>query len=511
MINSTEKIRIISNYMRMALTVCIGLWMIRTFVVISPDAYAVIALVATSVGVSGMLQEMVRGAMVPELGLAYHGRDFNVFRQTFSTAFVLSLIAAAFGAGVLITFYLVVDQLSIAEGLRDAAAILLLTRAAQVFVAILLAPAVNLLPVQGRMVAHNVWMMLERAAEAFAVAIVVFMWTTPDTALLLTRFAYLSAIFMVLVSMGWAAHGLLCDRRVSFSPALIRRDAVRQVAKTVGWNGFVVVSFNLYLRFDLFLMNILFGVAGTVIFGLASQLASYVRQLSIGFAQGFDAVMAKAKSNAPSGSAATQDLVDKISMLQAQIIFPATAFMLVNSEDFFKVWIGDRLHDMEGGVDAVILTFDILVVGIAARGLSEGWMKFLSGTGEVRAYAPVLLAGAVFNPVAIFILLQIMPAGNGYLSAAISFSLLMFIIHLLVLPKIVARHTRSSVSHVVRGFWRPFALAITASLLCMLVFRFADWGAWGRLLGSGAIFGIVCGPDFIMTFLGRGRRGGNMP
>ena len=495
MVLSTEQIRILSNYFRMLFTVVLGLWLVRILVDISPDVYAVIVLMGTSVGVAGMLTEMVRGTMVPELSLALNSGIPRKFETTLSSSFILSILAAIFAVFILSLFYYFLTSFSIPQHLLAAAKIFLLTRMVSVFIAIAVAPATNLLPITNRMISYNFWRVLERAAEVLSAFSIWYFFSDELPAVMLEYFAYTSLVATTLVIMSWALHGYYCQSTARIKLSAVSLSEVKNITKTAGWNGFVVLSMNLYFRFDVFLMNILFGVTGTFIFGIATQLVNYTRQLTIGLVQGLDAVAAKLHSNKKSGAPENPvNLLLITSHMQALLTLGGAVFILMNTKDLFFVWLGDRINASEGTYSSIVLICQIMLVGISARSLSEGWMKFLSGSGNVKKYGPTLLIGAVFNPVLIAGLYFLLPVEYKILSIPISFSVLLLIVHLVALPKIVTKHFEITHNELFQPFKIPLLLAVLAALFDVFVDMFILESEFARLAVSAVVFSIVFGP-----------------
>lgn len=493
-----ERLRVLSNYLRMAVTVVLSLWLVRIFVHLSPGVYAVVVLVATSSGLAGMLKEMVRGTMIPELGLAYHGKDREGFATVYSSAFVLSAIAGLFGVIVLALVYWSLNSFSIAPELAGGAGALLLTRMVSTFVSILLAPAQNLLPVTGRNGLHNTYQAIERAAELAAVLLAILI-AGSSHAEVLVQFAWISMVTLSAVSVAWAIHGGLAPGFPRFG--LVKAGALRGIAKTIGWNGFVVASFNLFMRFDVFFMNIYFGIAGTFAFGLASQLLSYSRQLTMGLVQGFDASVARLVSKGGATSRDARLALAKMDGLQALTIFASSAFLVLNAPAIFRFWLGSAVAADEAVLQQIVTTFQLMVPGIVARSLSEGWMKYLSGAGAVRRYAPYLLIGALLNPPLVLLLAYALPGPAAFYCAAIAFSALMMLSQLVVLPVVLARALGEGVLQVFRPFAMPLVVVATGVAANLAAWQLTDFNVHADLAMSALAIGLASGPVFLRKLL----------
>ena len=93
-----------TNYMRLCLTFVLGLWLVRLLLAMGEGVYAVIAIVGAVIGIANILQEMVRGTVVPIVGLAWHNVDKERFSETYTAAWLLSFIAAIFSTLIVLIF-----------------------------------------------------------------------------------------------------------------------------------------------------------------------------------------------------------------------------------------------------------------------------------------------------------------------------------------------------------------------------------------------------------------------
>ncbi len=501
---TAEQIRILSNYARMAITVVMGLWLVRIFTGISQDVFTVVALVATSTGMAGMLKEMVRGTMVPELGLALHGKSEVEFEEVFSSAFFLSFVAALFSVAVLSVVLFFLDRFSIPADLFAAAVTLVLTRMASTFVAVLVAPATNLLPVTGNNGLHNIYQTLERLGELCAALAAVSL--ASGAGAIVEIFAWLSFAAIIAVNMAWAWHGVRISRQKWPRPTMVSLPEVWKMAATVGWNGFVVLAFNFYMRFDLLFVSWYFGLAGAFAFAIASQLLNYMRQLTIGLVQGMDAAIARQVAVERVVTPKTRKFIATTGTMQALVILSAAGFLAVNASAVMALWLGPGFVAGSATASQMVMLFLVMIPGMVARGLSEGWMKVLSGIGEVRAYGPLLLIGSLFNPLAVYALSKWLPADISYLGVAIAFSALMIVSHAVALPLKTSRTLKVPLSELLRPFARPALLAIAATAVSWLVHRYLPWHSAIELLLSAAIFAVAMGIPFARALLRMGRQ-----
>ncbi len=490
--------RIISNYLRMAVTFSLGLWFVRLMIEMDESVFAVVTLVGASVGISGMLREMMRGSIIPELGLAWHSGDMDRFSETFATSFWLSLFAAFIAMLILGLIYVFLPSLSIPPELLPAAGIFLLSRMAHTFIAIALAPCTNLLPITGRMGQMNFWMTTERTLEVLGAFFVLVVFTDTGAAEQLELFAYISAAAMVFTTLCWAFDGMRSNQHFRIRPNQATRSKARDIASTMSWNGFVVVAMNLYERFDMFFMNIFFGVAGTVIFGIATQLLAYLRMLTVGLVQGLDATMSRLSSTTNDKDAQINTLLSNTGRLEGLTTLSAASLLFVHSGTVIDLWVGSRLNDPTMLPQAALI-FQIMLTGMIARSLSEGWMKYLSGVGKVRTYGPLLLVSALTNPILVFVLFNYLPQDIAYLCAALAYTLLLSLTHALFLPRVVSLETGLSLTSLWKPKVLPLALAVCATVICYLISMIWNLTPTNYLIASIGVYGVVFGPFFLRS------------
>jgi len=490
--------RILSNYARMILNFALGIWLVRILISIDEGVYAVVILLGTSVGISGMLREAVRAAMVAELGLALHGGREGEFETVYASAFVISAVAAVGTVLILFGFYLAFSAFDIPEALTGAAAIFLACRAAAAFVAVLFAPTTNLLPITGRMGEMNFWLLMERVAEVGAALAVSLFMEGRGSAAQLAGFAIVSSILMVVVDTGWILSPMLRDRR--FRPDFAKADfgTIAGIRGTIGWNGFVVAAMNLYTPFMTLVMNMVFGVGATVVFGVAMQLLAYIRQSVMGVAFGIDAVFTRLARQSASDR---NRLSDRITGLQAAVVLALCSWASLNIDPILRLWLGDRLSDPATQIPAVGLTFNLLTAGIVARSVTEGWMKFLTGIGRVESYGPLLLKGAILNPPLIAVAIALAPPSLAPYAPSIVFSILLVAVHLGFLPRVMGRESERSALQVLKPLAVPVLLTAASTVLALVLITMVDVTPLVRLGTTAAAIGFVFAPYLVANLM----------
>jgi len=138
------------------------------------------------------------------------------------------------------------------------------------------------------------------------------------------------------------------------------------------------------------------------------------------------------------------------------------------------------------------------MVGIVARSITEGWMKYLSGIGEVRAYGPLLLKGAIFNPPLMFLLITSLPQEYAIFGPAIAFSALLFVVHLVFLPNVVSRFLDTGVLALLQPVLLPLLLNLLAAVLSWLASQYVVSSQGTAMMISLGIYAVLLVPYFMI-------------
>lgn len=492
--------RVATNYIRMIASFLLGIFLLRLLLTFGEGVFAAVALTASSIGVAAILKESVRGATIPELGISYHSGDIAAFRNAYASSFAISLIAGLFGVLVLGLFWLFLDSFSIDDELRTATALFIVTRMVSTFVSIAASPIMNMLPVTGRMVSYNFWLMMDRVAEVGAAYCVFLVWTGASGADVLLWFGILSMVSMSVVAVLGAVHSMSANR--DFIPDLKRVSFGRigQVFRSVGWNGAAVASVNLYLRFDVFAVNIFYGVGGTVIFGIASQLAAYTRQITMGLITGLDAVVSKsASAKDDQARSRITDINVRTTELQAISLFGAAAFIILHARWIIEFLFSDRLSEPASQVPVITASFLFLMVGMIARGLSEGWMSILAGSGRIRDYALPVFIGALLNPILVIACYFLLNSAEGLLSVSIVFMILNIVFHMIAVPYVTAKFLQAPFPALIKPMLVP-GLVVLASTGAVALAHSYIADPDHRVAFTILVFGVILGPWFLLAF-----------
>lgn len=481
----SQIVRVLANFTRLFTGFAIGLILIRLLLGLGQEVYGVIAVLTAGVGMAEMLRGMLRMAIVPQLGQALHGEDPQRFERAYNSALVLSAGCGLLTLPGFLGLSLALSWLDIPPALFGAARIFIWLAALQSLVCIVTDPVLNLLIVTERMVAYNLSLIATRLAQLFAAigTLVFFSERGPETVLI--GYGVLLAAGNLTLALAISTGLIVANRRFRPRPGLASRAEIRSVLGYFGWNAIYVVALNLHGRLNIVISNVVFGLAAGMLYSIAFQLSSYIGQLSQGLVLGLDAVSARKSRQAVSDLArlATHQM-----LLQSMVILPATAGVLLATEDIIRVWIGNRLEDPQRAIPSIALLCGFLVTGVAAQSLSEGWMKILAGAGRVRAYSPFVLAGGMLNPALIALLLVFLPESQRHLAPAYTFCAIFVFVHAVALPMIASRFLGCSVFHLYRPCAGPL-LCLALALGAARVFR----DGVPPFLGLPGLFWIFCG------------------
>ncbi|MDX1928110.1 MAG: oligosaccharide flippase family protein [Pirellulaceae bacterium] len=452
--------RVASNYLRLLTTFIIGLVVVRLQLRLGEDAFAFITLMLSNIGIALLLKEVVRAGVIPALGAAYHDDAHDNFRSVFNSALVVSFVVGIATAVLFLSSMAFIPFLSIPEELHGAARYFIAVSAVGAFTTIVLSPVFHLYVVAERMIAYNVWLMLDRAGDLLAVIITICIAWNGSASQPIVCYVTLATASEVILGVVSAYFALRATPRAQIALRTSSRKSITEFTRSAAWIVVTTVAMNLYTRVDTLLMNLYFGLPGTLVFGLATQATYYIRQLVMGVVSGVDAVSARVAKR--ESHANMLQLIRNSTSLQAIVIFPMMFSLMIFAEDLVALWVGSRLDDPDKTIPTIATMIRVLTVGVASRSLSEGWMSILNGAGKVDRYARFIIVGGVLNAsVALGVLLMFDTDTLFYAPAWIC-SIVLFAVHLVVIPVVVAREYKESVWSIVS----PLVLPFIASLVC---------------------------------------------
>lgn len=487
----------------MAITFIVGIWLLQIFLGFGEAVYAVIVLTGSSIGIAEILKETIRGATIPELGKSYHSKNDRYFKEIYSSTLLLSLISACFSTLILSLFVVFLDYFSIPENLVSATKYYIATRMICVFLSIALAPVLNIMPISGRMMSYNVWLTLDRASDLASALIVGYLLFSASGAEQLILFSTISLVLKIMVLFFATVWTTRSDRRFIPSPQLISLAHLKKVGKLIGWNAAAVISVNLYLRFDIIAVNILYGIKATVIFGLASQLAAYVNLSSMGLVSGLDAVVTQSSNDENKAQKRGVHALSKaIVELQALILGFLVVLLILHTEFIISLLFADRLSS-NIDIQMIVICFFMLMTGMIARGMSEGWMGILTGMGNIKSYAIPVLIGAMLNPVLVIIIGHFYKLESGLYGICFVFLILNIFFFMYYVPKVTAGTLAVRTSDLTKPILLPLVLTTIATLIAYFAGKLAD-AEPARFLFTIVIASLTIGIYFtvrILTFL----------
>lgn len=502
-------IRITSNYTRLLTTFVLGLFLVRLQLLgLGEDGLALITLLGSTVGLAAMLQVIVASSMVRELGSAHHSNDQAAFLTTYNSALVLSLVIATISAVLFAIIWLILPLLNVPPELLGPARWLVFAKGAETFAVIAMAPAFNMYKITERMVAHNLFTTLGRASY-FAVALILFgLLGLRDPARGLTLFAIISSAIFILTQCVGTLLMVIGDRRLLPRPRLATRAATRSIIGVGGWNSLFITAMQLHFPVDALVMNLVFGLRGNLIWGLASQMTSYVRMLTVGMTEGVEAVAARVSTVGTNRAAAVRQLAHQSTRLHGLVAFPAALTVIVFAEPLLNLWIGDRIDQATRAENlAFIATLvRVLSIGLLIRAISDNWQHILYGAGFVKDFALYTLAGGLLNPFLAVALIWILPESIDYTGPAVGYSFIMFVFHFILLPLAAARKLETRYFQLLSGLARPALVTLACAGIYLIAVILIERWTIIPLAITLAIFGLAYGLGALWFILSRAER-----
>lgn len=466
--------RVASNYARLLTTFVIGLVVVRLQLRLGEDAFAFITLMLSNIGIALLLKEVVRAGVIPALGAAYHDDDHDNFRSVFNSALVVSFVVGVATAVLFLSSTVFIPFLSIPEELYSAARYFIALSAIGAFTTIVLSPVFHMYVVAERMVEYNFWLILDRAGDLLAVIITLSIAWNGSPSQPIMCYVTLATASEVIVGVVSACFALRATPRARFALQTSSRKSISEFTRSAAWIVVTTIAMNLYTRVDMLLMNIYFGLFGTLVFGLATQATYYIRQLVMGVVSGVDAVSARVAKR--ESHADMLQLIRNSTSLQAVVIFPMMFSLMLYAEELVGLWVGGRLKDPDSTIPMIATMIRVLTVGVASRSLSEGWMSILNGAGKVDRYARFIIIGGLLNASIGLGVLWFMDAVTLFYVPAWICSFVLFVVHLVVIPVVIACEYEESVWAILSPLLSPFVASVVCCLAAVNVARFVQSG-----------------------------------
>lgn len=493
--------RIGTNYVRLGISVVLGLAIVPMLLGrLGPEAYGLIGLLGSTIGLAALLQVVVKESMVRELGAAFHESPER-FVGAYNTAILLCLAIAGLCAVLFAGVWLAAPLLKIPHDLLGAARWLVVARGIETAVVIASAPAQRMYLITERMRLANLWLLSDAVSRFIAVLWVITLAAGLARPEALVAYAWIASGIMILLVL--VSSVVITFLEPATLPRLetANRAALRSLLTVGGYNTMTQFANNLHLRFGQILMNLFLGLDFNAVFAIAIVLASYTRMVATGVTGGVDAVATRLSARAVGGQ--MKVLLRHSTRLHALVSLPVAAAVLFLAEAVIEVWLGRRLPDPAAAAMTANLA-RLVVVGAAARAIGDGWLKILYGGGHIRSYARTVIGAGLATPIGAVILLVTLPDAVRYLGPAIAFSVVLLTLNLALIPRITARSLGLTVREVLEPIARPAVatLAIVPLLIAANViiidWNFISLGAVGAASGSlyaGLAWAIVVAPD----------------
>tara|TARA_B100000959_G_C14938741_1_gene606855 strand:+ start:1 stop:1236 length:1236 start_codon:yes stop_codon:yes gene_type:complete len=358
---------------------------------------------------------------------------------------------------------------------------------------VLLAPTINMLVVREQFFWHNAWTVGRRSAYLIATIIPFLLLGVTDIPKGLVIFGNIGLIVNIVVTLVLVIGFILYDNRMFPTFRGSTPEAMKKVAGTFGWNSGVVLAMNLHERFANFIMNYFFGLWGNAVFSLSLRLVSYIRMASLGLTFGLDSVSARISSSEDKSS--LQSMFKHSTRMLGFVSFPAMVVVFVLAEPLLRMWVGRSVENPAEVLPATEILVKIMVIGLACRAVSDGWMKLFYGAGHIRKYAPYVFAGGLFNPILSILLIFLLPSSMSFMGAAIAYSVVYLVVHVVIMPVVTGSSVGLTFSTIIRPTLRPLiiAIAVTPALFVAPLFSETPVLDWTGVIAGVCCYGLVYG------------------
>lgn len=483
-------LRMLGNYVRLFITVCIGLMLVRVILEgWGNDAWALIALLGGTLGIAAMLQDIVRQSMIRELGSALHSGDEDHFLSTYNSSLVITACVGVITCITIMIIVVILPLFKIPDELLEVARWLVVAKGIETVFAVLVGAPMNMYIATERMALSNLWIVVQRTCPIATAVWIIMVQGIEDPINGLKTYAVVSSSLFVAVTTVAVLLVMALDRRLIPRLGLVSKKAIKELLHIGGWNAVAVTSLGMHIRIDAILMNLFLGLGGNLIYGFTSQLTSYVRMLAMGVSYGLDAVTTRITSN--EGDAVLKDLCFHITRLNSCIAMPAAAGLFILAEPILTIWVGDRMGDPTTELPMTATLIRVMSVGMVIRALTDGWIKILYGAGHVSKYAPLILGAVVANPILAIVLYFVLPESIRFTFAVSAYSAVYLIANLGLLPRLMGKLMGCGAISILTPMLRP--LIVTAFSMMGLAFAVSQFEQWSlaRLFGVSACYGMV--------------------
>lgn len=498
-----------ASWVRLALTFATGFIITPILLrALGTDLFGLLMLVSLTITASDPVMAIINKACNRELTGALSSGDGARTRRVFTNAVALSALAACVTAVLPIALAALAPLVFNYEprhDLRVRAAIL--TEGSIVVVVVLTAPWSNLVLASQRMVAENASRVVSRLLDLGAVLLAVALPFDAFLAFALLRAGLQIALYVA--RSAWIAR-LVHDAR--FDPALRDNAMIRSMAGTGAWAfGDFVGRFGFYDA-DHLLLNIFRGPVYNGVYQVVNQIRGYTRLVGVSMLAGVEAIAADLHERG------RIETLRRVLISSTAHSFAIVGVSCICAGAFFgpllDCWLGKILRaDPEL---ARVMTYDdarrfawlFLLIGLPGLLFGEshtGASSILYGMGRIRAYAPVVLAGAVVRIIVVIVLLR---QGASPLVLAGVTSVGLLLIYAGYFPVLLARTVELPWGVFVwRTYGRPLlSLAPVAALAWWMSVALAPWSIL-KIAACCAALGALYAPFAFLFVLDGHERG----
>jgi O-antigen/teichoic acid export membrane protein len=289
----------------------------------------------------------------------------------------------------------------------------------------------------------------------------------------------------------WAAFRELPGLR--FAPRMADRAARRALLGYGGWAVVIAVALTLTWQTDPVVIGMMLSLAAVPHFTQPGSLAAQARAL-LWAACRVLAPAAGALEGRGNRAEVTRMLVHA-SRIMLLLAGPMLAYLVVLGDPFLDRWLGENYRGESGRV------LTILALGVAAPIASQPLVQVLYGVNRLKPLALTYVLEGGAN----LVLSLLLAKPLGIVGVAIATAVPAFVVHAVLLPRLLARSWGLSWGRLTLSTW-PLPLvagAITWGALEVLTDRSAPYG-WGALFGWAlAALGIQAGVVALLLALER--------
>jgi hypothetical protein len=280
-------------------------------------------------------------------------------------------------------------------------------------------------------------------------------------------------------------------------PGMLSGRAMREVLGTFGLQTTVTMATNVHEKITQIIMNLLFGVVGNTIYGIALRLSAYVFMATSGVTAGLEAVSARLNAD-ESRFGAVRELLYHTTRLHTFVAIPAGILVFVLAEPLITLWVGRALDDPATTVPLTVMTVHILMFALISKAISEGWIAVLYGAGYLRRYAPLVVAGGFLNPALVGVMLLFAPEEMRFYVPAIAYAVALTLVHMILFPVVAARCLEMTYGEVVLPMLRPTTVAFVCGVIPLSAhFAVRQW----TLLDIALVFGLFGSTYAVLSWM----------